>query len=49
MTLIFKLDITCKLKPGATDDAPEEEKYIGSRGTILPPKNFFIRNLPESK
>lgn len=32
MTLVFKLDVTCKKRPGAKEDAPEEEKYIASRG-----------------
>lgn len=31
MTLVFKLDVTCKKRPGAKEDAPEEEKYIASR------------------
>jgi len=30
-TLVFKLEVACKRKPGSKDDDPPEEKYIGSK------------------
>eukprot|EP00736_Rhodelphis_marinus_P001137 Rmarinus@m.3736 len=30
-TLVFKIDVSCKRRPGVPDDAPEEEKYERSR------------------